>query len=74
MMFSDVRKDQIDVTPNISARCLDTGNDLRYNFKPGVDVDHVKAVRDGMAHFIVSPKPEPECQQTQRVLKCVLIA
>ena len=68
MVFADFREQVVDVPPDVAARCLDTGDNLRDDLQPGIDLDVSEAVAHGMANFLVCTILEPQREESQRVL------
>ena len=73
-MFADVNQNSVDISPDIRAWCLDSRNDLWNDLQPGINVNSGEPAAHCMADVIVISILEPQSEQSQRVLKSVLIA
>ena len=73
MVFADFREQVVDVPPDVAARCLDTGDNLRDDLQPGIDLDVSEAVAHGMANIVMRAILEPQRKQSERILQRVLI-
>ena len=52
---------------------MNTSNDLRNDFEPGVDLNVGEAIAHSMADVVMSTELEPKREQSQGVLEGVLV-